>query len=73
MQDAMKEFQADLSQALNKLISDVLTLVPKADEGTRIIDVVDVDVDKSASTPKITRRISTSSATTIDIVCPDNT
>jgi hypothetical protein len=59
--------QEDVAEAVNNLVQKVLTLTPKVDEGTRIIDVT------SASTPEVKRRVSTSSATTIDIACPSGT
>jgi hypothetical protein len=67
LQNTLEGFQADVEQAISDVISKVLIVTPRADKGTRIIDIT------SASTTLVKRRVSTSSATTIDIQCPAGT
>jgi hypothetical protein len=68
LQTAVNQFKTDITQSLNELVSNVLLkLTPGPEAGTRVLDL------SSDSNPNVKRRMSTTSAGTIDIACPAGT
>jgi hypothetical protein len=68
LQAAIAKFQADVTRTITDLFNDVICqLAPCPGAGTRVTNA------PRAAMPQVQRRISRTSDTTIDIVCPAGT